>query len=418
MNRRQNDTPNMPASPDSPTSHRSRRLFGKRLLVGLPAAVAAAVFASQAEVAEAGTDGDWSLTGNTLPDATKFIGSKNAQPLTFKTNNSTRMTLTNSGSVGIGTTLPSAKLHAVTSISAIIGESTATSGSIIGVMGQSSSTDGTGVRGEALAASGGTTGVFGISVSPDGRGVFGYNGAAAGIAYGVAGSSDQGVGVNGDGNVGVRGFGVSAGILGSSASVAIWGMSQNGLAGEFDGNVLVTGTLIKSAGSFKIDHPLDPANKYLSHSFVESPDMLNVYNGVVMLDASGAAVVELPGYFEALNQEFRYQLTAVGAPSPNLHIAQEIQNNRFSIAGGAPGMTVSWQVTGVRHDPYAEAHRIVVEQDKPADERGAYLAPQEHGQPETKKLFYDRIQQVQARSAAVELIPPAAPPADEAPPDR
>ena len=43
--------------------------------------------------------------------------------------------------------------------------------------------------------------------------------------------------------------------------------------------------LSKSIGTFKIDHPLDPANKYLSHSFVELPDMMNIYNGNVMTDA-------------------------------------------------------------------------------------------------------------------------------------
>ena len=50
------------------------------------------------------------------------------------------------------------------------------------------------------------------------------------------------------------------------------------------GNVDVIGTLSKGGGSFKIDHPLDPANKYLYHSFVESPDMKNMYDGNVTTD--------------------------------------------------------------------------------------------------------------------------------------
>ena len=33
--------------------------------------------------------------------------------------------------------------------------------------------------------------------------------------------------------------------------------------------------------AFVIDHPLDPANKYLSHCSVESPDVMNLYNGNV-----------------------------------------------------------------------------------------------------------------------------------------
>ncbi|OPZ29893.1 MAG: hypothetical protein BWZ02_00911 [Lentisphaerae bacterium ADurb.BinA184] len=148
-----------------------------------------------------------------------------------------------------------------------------------------------------------------------------------------------------------------------------------GPAAYFGGNVHVAGTLSKSAGSFTIDHPLEPLRKTLSHSFVESPDMMNVYNGNVVLDADGQAWVELPQWFEALNRDFRYQLTAVGGPGPNLHIAAEVAGNRFRIAGGTAGLKVSWQLTGIRQDAYANAHRIRVEQDKPAELLGALLCP-------------------------------------------
>lgn len=153
-------------------------------------------------------------------------------------------------------------------------------------------------------------------------------------------------------------------------------------AGYFSGNVYVGGTLSKSAGSFKIDHPLDPANKYLYHSFVESPDMKNIYDGVARLDANGEAVIKLPAWFQALNKEFRYQLTSIGGPAPSLYVAEEVANNQFKIAGGVHNGKVSWQVTGIRHDAYANAHRIPVEENKPADLRGTFLNPQEHGQPD------------------------------------
>ena len=42
-------------------------------------------------------------------------------------------------------------------------------------------------------------------------------------------------------------------------------------------------------------------------------------------------------------------------------------------------------VTGVRHDPWAEAHRIQVEEDKPERLRGTYLRPELYGQPEAAK---------------------------------
>ena len=147
------------------------------------------------------------------------------------------------------------------------------------------------------------------------------------------------------------------------------------------GNLNVIGTLSKSAGSFRIDHPLDPTGKYLSHSFVESPDMKNIYDGVVTLDAYGSARVELPDWFEALNESFRYQLTALGVPSPGLYVSEEVRNNRFVIAGGTPYARISWQVTGIRHDAYARRHPIPVEEEKTGDERGRYLVPDAYGLP-------------------------------------
>ncbi|MEM1271948.1 MAG: hypothetical protein AAGI08_18015, partial [Bacteroidota bacterium] len=141
-----------------------------------------------------------------------------------------------------------------------------------------------------------------------------------------------------------------------------------------EGDVRVTGNLAKSAGTFRIDHPLDPENKFLYHSFVESDEMLNVYNGNAILNEDGRAVVDLPEWFEALNKDFRYQLTTIGGYAP-VYVGAEIANNQFEIAGGTPGLKVSWQITGVRADPYAEANRVQVEQDKPEALRGTREFP-------------------------------------------
>ncbi len=158
---------------------------------------------------------------------------------------------------------------------------------------------------------------------------------------------------------------------------------NNGLqqifAVDSSGNARFTGSVAKAGGSFKIDDPIDPGGKYLSHSFVESPDMMNIYNGIVTLDAHGAAVVEMPEWFEALNRDFRYQLTAIGAPGPKLYVAAEISGNHFKIAGGKKGQRVSWQVTGIRQDAWANAHRIPTEEVKPANEQGHYLHPELFG---------------------------------------
>lgn len=233
-------------------------------------------------------------------------------------------------------------------------------------------------------------GVAGIStpysvVWPSGRsyGVFGYSYSDHGVYGRTFGDWSWHSGVYGEASKenanGVTGWNTGAG-------VGVYGHSESGTAGYFDGAVHVVGYLTKAGGGFKIDHPLDPENQYLNHSFVESPDMKNVYDGVAVLDTNGEAWVELPVWFETLNKDFRYQLTSIGSPGPNLYIAQEIESNRFQIAGGTPGSKVSWQVTGIRQDPYAEAHPIAVEEEKPAEEQGTYLHPLEYGQPESAGL--------------------------------
>jgi hypothetical protein len=202
----------------------------------------------------------------------------------------------------------------------------------------------------------------------------------------VVGTGAKLVGVYGlSGYYGVWGVCYPKGVAG------VYGEAYKGqYAGAFDGDVYISGTLIKGGGGFKIDHPLNPAQKYLSHSFVESPDMKNLYDGVVVLNAKGEATVKLPDWFKALNQDFRYQLTPMGAPAPNLHIAEEITGNRFKIAGGRPRSKVSWQVTGIRYDAFAKAHRVPVEEDKPKIEGRHYLHPQLYGRPPEKSIAWAR----------------------------
>ncbi|HEY6251126.1 MAG TPA: hypothetical protein VI685_14295 [Candidatus Angelobacter sp.] len=136
-------------------------------------------------------------------------------------------------------------------------------------------------------------------------------------------------------------------------------------------DLVVYGSIYKGADYFRIDHPLDPANKYLFHSVVESPDMKNIYDGVVVLNETGEAEIELPNWFQALNKDFRYQLTCIGGSAP-IYVAKEMQNNRFRIAGGRAGLKVSWQVTGIRQDAFATNHPMQVEQAKPERDRGHY----------------------------------------------
>jgi hypothetical protein len=334
---------------------------------------------------------------------------------------------------------------------AVSGEAEAATGETIGVEGTVQSTSGRAVVGEAQASTGVTTGVSGLvqSTTAGAAGVRGIATAESGATRGVVGTTNSttslATGVLGDalGNsgavFGVRGRSSSPGgagglfqNLGGGPALATWdannvetfriegdgsiqliapntavlirlfgqdGLDQFHVFNNGDtfvkgslgvgGNLNVTGSLSKGSGSFKIDHPLEPETKYLYHSFVESPDMKNVYDGVVALDARGEAVVELPEYFEALNSDFRYQLTCVGGFAP-VYVVEEIRGNRFKIGGGRPGLKVSWQVTGIRQDAYANAHRIRVEEEKSPEERGTYLHPEAFGQPAEKGVAFAR----------------------------
>ena len=133
---------------------------------------------------------------------------------------------------------------------------------------------------------------------------------------------------------------------------------------KFNGNLSITGALAKGSGTFVIDHPLKPFTHLLYHSFVESPEPKNMYDGVATLDARGEARITLPDYFEALNKDFRYQFFPHFQPMPNLYVKEEVKRNTFVIAGGVPGGEITWQITGNRHDPYILANPIIPEVQK------------------------------------------------------
>ena len=257
-----------------------------------------------------------------------------------------------------------------------------------------------GPKGAGLRAQGGSSNTIGgsgviatggsslASTVTAGRGVIASGGDSSNGQGGTGVEAHGGQGPLGAGGTAIVAVGGFSSVNGGNAIEAIAGGGgpgvPRGLAGSFDGNVEVTGMLSKAGGSFKIDHPLDPENKYLSHSFVESPDMKNIYDGLAQLDNNGEAVVEMPDWFAALNGDFRYLLTAVGAPMPGLYIAEEIANNRFKISGGMARMRVSWQVTGIRRDAWANQNRIRVEEAKSEKERGHYLHPEAFGQPQER----------------------------------
>lgn len=169
---------------------------------------------------------------------------------------------------------------------------------------------------------------------------------------------------------------------GSGNSVIIEGDAANQQWNIF-GNTQINGNLAKLSGTFKIDHPQYPTEKYLIHSFVESPDMMNIYNGNITTDANGFATVEMPDYFESLNVDFRYQLTVIGTFAQAI-VKDKIKTNSFVIQTNEPNVEVSWQVTGVRNDDWARENRIVPVVDKKDEELGTRLYTPKSLQPESQ----------------------------------
>ncbi|MGV8040066.1 MAG: hypothetical protein AB2L07_08310 [Thermoanaerobaculaceae bacterium] len=373
-------------------------------------------------VAGTGLDGGGTSGDVTLAVEIPFNLSANAgsSPLIKATNNGS-----GAGILGIGTaagvmasTGTGTGMLAVSS-SGVGVNGTTVSGSY-GVQGSTGKSGGYGVYGEANSGAS-AAGVYGESTN--GRGVVGVSTSNNGVVGQSSSSSGFGGmffndGTNGRGLLASAGsstaadvtLGGSTGILSSDASptatidirsnhhvhvhldadsdstsnfYVYGGNGANVLALTEAGNLTINGTISKGGGSFKIDHPLDPENRYLYHSFVESPDMKNIYDGVVTTDERGFATVTLPEWFEALNRDFRYQLTVIGSGDTwvQARIARKLEGNVFVIQTSAGHTEVSWQVTGIRQDAFANANRIPLEVDKTEAERGRYLHPEAFSKP-------------------------------------
>ncbi len=259
-----------------------------------------------------------------------------------------------------------------------------------GVTGSSSSGKGVyGTSGSGYAGyfkGGGTTGVYGELTVSNGTGVEGVADAGSG-AYGVFGGSTSGAGVAGT----------------SSSGYGIYGTSSSNYAGYFAGPVGVTSTLVVGGDlnvtgtkNFQIDHPLHPDTMTLKHACIESNLPENVYNGKVVTDANGDAVVTLPDYFGALNKNPLYQLTVVGKFAQAV-VSTEVKDNVFTIKTDKPGVTVCWQVTGERNDAYMKAHPYQAEEQKAEKDQGKYLDPQSYGLPEEIRIGYQKPQASQLK---------------------
>jgi hypothetical protein len=281
-------------------------------------------------------------------------------------------------------------------------------GSALGVIGQSNSSHGYGVYGLASATTGTNFGgCFDATASPFGRGLYSEGGdigiQGVGDSFGVSGEtyttfgstygiwgfsySTAGSGVRGDAYAGT---GTNYGIYGRS-------FSSGGYGGYFYGDVHITGALSKGSGSFLIDHPLDPENKLLRHNFIESPENLLIYRGVIQLDAQGEGTVELPGYFRALTKEGEasIQLTPLRVPFVTAYVWGS-EFDRFTIRGES-NQKVSWMVLAERDDPVIHRLARPVEEDKGPEnkycDRGKLLYPGAYGYSESMGRDYEHRQE-------------------------
>lgn len=322
-------------------------------------------------------------------------------------------------SAGSGTTVGLSASSASPSGAAVTAHVTSTTGQTYGVYARTVSADGIGVFGYGANGTGRSYGVYGRNDSTSGRAVYGGSGATTGFTYGgeFYAASNRGIGVSG--YVDPSGIGQTYGVWGESTSdstgYGVYGKASspvdfnygvvgdvsapNGWAVYANGRFTASGTK-----SFRIDHPEDPEHKYLLHYCAEGPEPQNVYNGVVVLDERGEAEVTLPRYFAMINASPRYSLTALGAPMPMLHVAEEIREAAiaageaaepgveppvctFRIGGGAAGARVSWEVKAVRNDRFVRDRGAPVEMSKPPAEVGTFQHPELYKKGPERGMF-------------------------------
>ena len=250
------------------------------------------------------------------------------------------------------------------------------------------SANGSGVIGVSFF--GGNEGVTGIGNSNNGTGVFGQAGMGAspyavwGVVATASGTNATSIAVAGDNtSTGANAIGILGQEVAAPNSPTRYAIFANG-------DLAASGTK-----TFVIDHPLDPSGKFLKHFSMESNEVLNYYRGNVVLDANGEATIQLPSYFNSINNtNYNYNLTPIGAPA-QLYVKTEVSGNNFVIAGGVAGMKVSWTLTAERNDPYLQQNpdNRLVELPKTGDAAGKYLVPSLFGQPESAGIYYKPIPQ-------------------------
>lgn len=326
----------------------------------------------------------------------------------------------------------------------VAGISSATTGFAVGGFFTSNSPDGKGVQGNSNATTGLNFGVYGRNLSDAGFGVYSEGhvglsrnlgiglgtavpttrlkiqeddldsieasvqvvngthssfGVGRGAIFGEAAGTGPCLGVIGySRSTNNNSYGMYAQASGTNTNYAIYATANTGTtnyAGYFQG-LLHASSASSGVKAFTIDHPLDPANKVLSHSSIESDERVNLYRGEIKTDQQGRATITLPTWFEALNEDALYQVSVIDDADTSsfvmAKISQRLKNGKFKIRTSAPNITVSWQVSARRHDPTSNFYPLEVERNKTKDEKGKYFAPEAYGKDPSFAMGYNPSQ--------------------------
>lgn len=240
----------------------------------------------------------------------------------------------------------------------------------------------------AMGTSGTNYGGYFLTASPDGYGVFALSKGNTAVYGRDSGGNTTGVGgqfeTNSTGGYGVYGIATHT----TSDNCGVYGETQSpshGFGLFSHGRTGASGTK-----SFRIDHPLDPENKFLYHYSAEGPEPLNLYSGTVVTDVKGFAWVQLPDYFGEINKNPRYQLTVVDESEDFVmaKVSKRLSNNRFQIRTNKPKVEVCWRVEASRNDRFVQAYGAPEVAVKPETSKGRYQDPELYGKPKELGIFY------------------------------
>jgi hypothetical protein len=76
-------------------------------------------------------------------------------------------------------------------------------------------------------------------------------------------------------------------------------------------------------------------------------------------------------------------------PTTQVYVSKEFNGNSFSVAGGTPGVKISWMLTGTRNDEYMKQNpeKLEVEIEKTGKIAGKYIRPELYGADSSKSAL-------------------------------